>query len=389
MRRGAWLQVSVVWLQNAPQTPVFPYHRHMQSDTIQQRPAWHYIAGAWLAIALFDASQTVFVMRAEGMHHAWATLFFVRLASWLVWALATPCAYALVRRFPLPAPRVLPWLVHAAACIGVGAITAGWVALLESTLDPWLEPHGPPGFIDVWQGNFVGSLLGDFILYGVILVVRAVFEARERLARQEADRARLNAMLAQAQLAALRLQLEPHFMFNSLNAITGLVREGRNDEAVTMIAAMGELLRRVTDRSERQLVALEEEAAFLGKYLDIQGVRFADRLRCRLEIPDGLKTARVPDLILQPLVENAIKHGIARQLKGGEVRVSAESDGITLTLNVYNDGPALRDDYQPGIGLNNARRRLAGLYGDASALTLRNQAPGGVLASISLPYRTT
>ncbi len=358
----------------------------MRSESRQQRVAWHYIAGAWLAIALFDASQTVFVMRAEGMHHAWTTLFFVRLVSWLVWALATPCVYALVRRFPLPAPRVLPWLIHAAACIGIGAVSATWIALLESTLDPWLEPHGPPSFVNVWQGNFMGSLLGDLILYGAILAVRAVFETRQRLARQEADSARLNAMLAQAQLAALRLQLEPHFMFNSLNAITALVREGRNDEAVTMIASMSELLRRVTDRSERQLVALEEEAAFLGKYLDIQGVRFADRLRCRLDIPEELKTARVPDLILQPLVENAIKHGIARQLKGGEVRVSAVSDGATLTLNVYNDGPALRDDYQPGVGLNNARRRLTALYGEACAVTLRNQA-SGVLASISLPYQ--
>jgi len=357
----------------------------MASDFPQQRPAWHYIAGAWFAIALFDASQTVFVMRAEGMHHAWATLFFVRLASWLVWALATPCVYALVRRAPLPSRRALPWLIHALACVGTGALAACWVALLESTLDPWLEPHGPPRFIDVWQGNFMGSLLGDLILYSGILALRAIFEARERLARQEADSARLNAMLAQAQLAALRLQLEPHFMFNSLNAITGLIREGRHDEAVTMIVSMGELLRRVTDRSERQLVALEEEAAFLGTYLDIQGVRFAERLRCRLDIPEDLKNARVPDLILQPLVENAIKHGISRQVKGGEVRVSATCDGSVLTLNVYNDGPALQEDYRPGVGLNNARRRLAALYGEASALTLRNQADG-VLASISLPY---
>ncbi|HEX8955659.1 MAG TPA: histidine kinase, partial [Burkholderiaceae bacterium] len=260
---------------------------------VHQQSSWRHIAGAWLGIALFDASQTVFVMRAVGMHHAWATLFFVRMVSWLVWALATPCVYALMRRFPLSARRVLPWLIHAMACIAIGALAATWIALLESTLDPWLAPHGPPAFAQVWKNNFLGSLLGDLILYSGILALRAILDARERLARQEADSARLNAMLAQAQLAALRLQLEPHFMFNSLNAITGLVREGRNDEAVTMIASMSDLLRRVTNRSERQLVALEEEAAFLGKYLDIQGMRFADRLRCRLDIPEELKAARV------------------------------------------------------------------------------------------------
>ena len=355
----------------------------------QKRPAgWPHITGAWSAIALFDASQTVFIMRAEGMHHAWATLFFVRLASWLVWALATPMAHALMRRYPLPSKRALPWLAHGAACLTIGALTAAWVALLESTLDPWLAANGPPSFAHVWRGNFFGSLLGDIILYSGILALRAILEARDRLARQRADAARLNEMLAQAQLAALRLQLEPHFLFNSLNAVTGLIREGKNIEAVTMIASMSELLRRVTDRSERQLVALEEEAAFLGKYLDIQGVRFADRLRCRLDIPDDLKSAKVPDLILQPLVENAIKHGIARQVKGGEVRVAALRDGAVLTLSVYNDGPALCDDYRPGVGLSNARRRLAALYGDASALTLQNHAPGGVLASISLPYQS-
>ncbi len=361
----------------------------MTSAAQQKSSSWRYIALAWLAVALFDASQTVFVMRAEGMHHAWAILFFVRLVSWFVWALATPGVYALMRRFPLSPIRPLPWLVHATACLAMGALSAAWIALLESTFDPWQAAHGPPAFIDVWIGNFFGGMLGDAILYGGILALRAIIDARGRLAQQQADSARLNELLAQAQLAALRLQLEPHFMFNSLNAITGLIREGRNDEAVSMIASMSELLRRVTDRSERQFVALEEEAAFLGKYLDIQGVRFADRLRCHLDIPDELKAARVPDLILQPLVENAIKHGIARQVKGGEVRINAVRDGEILILRVYNDGPALREDYQSGVGLNNAKRRLAALYGDASALTLQNQAPGGVLASISLPYQGT
>lgn len=347
---------------------------------------WRYVALAWLAVAFFDASQTVFVMRAEGMQHAWGTLFFVRVLSWLVWALATPCIAALMRRFRLPSKRLLPWCLHGLTAFLIGAISAAWIALLESMLDPWLAPHGPPRFSDVWNGNFFGSLLGDAILYGTILAAHAIFEARDRLARQQADAARLNELLAQAQLAALRLQLEPHFMFNSLNAITGLIREGRHDEAISMIAAMGDLLRRVTDRSERQLVALEEETAFLRKYLDIQEVRFADRLRCRLDIPEELKTAQVPDLILQPLVENAIKHGIARQAKGGEVRVTAERHADMLTLSVYNDGPALLDGDQSGIGLANARRRLATLYGPASALTLVNQARG-VLASITLPYR--
>jgi len=350
--------------------------------------SWRHIGSAWLAIAVFDASQTVFVMRAEGMHHAWTTLFIVRTLSWLVWALATPWVAGLMQRFPIPSKNLLPWCMHGLACLTIGVLSATWGAALESAFDPWLTQPGPAPFAAIWRGIFLGSLLGDAILYGGILAFQAVFSTRERLARQQADAARLNELLAQSQLAALRQQLEPHFMFNSLNAITGLIRQARNDDAVSMIALMGDLLRRVTDRSERQFVPLEEEASFLRKYLDIQSLRFGDRLRYHIEIPELLKNSMVPDMILQPLVENAIRHGIATRARIGEVRVAAVRAGAVLTLSVYNDGPELRHDYLTGtgIGVSNARRRLAALYGDAAALTLENRASTGVLASISLPY---
>jgi LytS/YehU family sensor histidine kinase len=193
-------------------------------------------------------------------------------------------------------------------------------------------------------------------------------------------------LLAQAQLAALRLQLEPHFIFNALNAVTGLIREKKDNEAITTIAALGDLLRRVTDSSERQLVALEDEVDFLCKYLEIQQLRFADRLRCRLEIPAGLARAQVPDFILQPLVENAIKHGIAKRAKGGALRVSAARDGETLTLSVFNEGPALAASGQQGVCLSNTRLRLQALYGAAQSLLLHD-VEQGVLATVTLPYR--
>ena len=360
----------------------------MKSLQFPQPGSWRYVGGIWLGIALFDASQTVFVMRAEGMHHAWVILFFVRALSWLVWALATPWVAALMQRFPLPTKTFLPWCVHAIACLAIGILSASWSAGLESIFDPWLTQPAPASFAAIWRGIFFGSLLGDAILYGGILAFHTVFSTRERLARQQADAATLNELLAQSQLAALRLQLEPHFMFNALNAITGLIREGRGNDAISMIALMGDLLRRVTDRSERQFVRLEEEAAFLRKYLDIQGLRFADRLRYCIDIPEQLKAAQIPDMILQPLVENAIRHGISARAKGGEVRIAATRAGAVLMLSVYNDGPELCKDYQSGagIGVRNASQRLATLYGNAAALNLQNHAATGVLASISLPY---
>ncbi len=334
---------------------------------------------AWLALALFDATQTVVSMRAMGMQHAWWTLFFVTMANWVIWAAATPFALALLRRFPLPSARLRNWLVHALACLAIGAAWTAWAAMLEHATNPFDYPNGPDPFLPLWKAKFLGSLVGDVILYGAIAALSVTFATRHRLSQQRE-------LLAQAQLAALRLQLEPHFIFNALNAVTGLIREKKESEAIATIAALGDLLRRVTDRSERQLVPLADELDFLRKYLDIQQVRFGERLRCRIEVAPELLTAQVPDLVLQPLVENAIKHGIAKRARGGELQVSANREDGLLTLSVRNDGPALAAGAQDGVGLANTRRRLQALYGERQSLTLCDSGHG-VLATITLPYR--
>ncbi|WP_165795079.1 sensor histidine kinase [Solimicrobium silvestre] len=344
------------------------------------------MALAWLALALFDATQTVVIMRAMGMHHNWLTLFSVTTASWAVWILITPVVLALLQRFRLPTKEVMPWAVHAAACMAIGALWATWGALLEHATNPLANSSGPDAFTDLWKAKFIGNLVGDVILYGAIVALSLTLEAHKRLAQQQAASARLSELLAQTQLAALRLQIEPHFIFNSLNAVTGLIREEKGSVAIAMIAALGDLLRRVTDQSERQFVALEEEIIFLRKYLDIQQMRFAERLRFQMNIPNELMKAQVPDFILQPLVENAIKHGIAKRAGGGELTVVAARDGAVLTLSVYNDGPLLPEQIREGVGVANARRRLLALYGNTQTMTLQNRANAGVLAMITLPY---
>lgn len=349
--------------------------------------AWRIVAGAWLALGLFDATQTVVSMRAMGMQHAWLTLFAVTLASWLPWAACTPAVLALLRRFPVPTRQAAPWLVHLAACLAIGSAWAAWAALLEHSTNPFAYAKGPDPFAALWLGKFLGNLVGDLILYGAIVALSITFDARHRLLQQQAASARLSELLAQAQLAALRLQIEPHFIFNALNAVTGLIREQRNDEAIAMIAGLGDLLRRVTDQSARQFVTLAEEVDFLRKYLDIQQMRFAERLRFRIDIPASLLQAQVPDFVLQPLVENAIKHGIARRAKGGALTVSAMRDGALLHLQVANDGPLLPAPVQEGVGLFNTRQRLFALYGKAHTMALQNRDATGVLATISLPYQ--
>jgi two-component system LytT family sensor kinase len=352
---------------------------------------WFWNAAIWSSIGLFDATQSVFVMRSEGMHHAWMALFVTLLLSWLPWALATPIVLRLGLRCPPVRLRpISTWLTHLAACATIALASSAWVTGLEELLNPWAKSPGSEPFRDLWIDRLYNGLLQSVFLYAAILVVGYVLDSRERLANQRIETARLNEQLSKAQLSALRRQIEPHFLFNTLNAISGLVREGKNGAAVSMIAGLSDFLRRVLEDSDRQQVPLGEELEFAKKYLDIQKVRFAERLQLTLDVPSALFPAQVPSLILQPMVENAVKHGIAKRVHGGAIRIAAFRSNGMLTLSVYNDGPSLPADWEEahsGIGISNARSRLQSLYGDGFELSIRNQEPGGVEVSVSVPFK--
>lgn len=350
---------------------------------------WLWIALIWLSIGMFDASDTVFSMRAQGHHHAWFSLFVTLLLSWLPWTLATPLILDLARRHPVALKSALFWLRHLGACAATGLAFAAWNAALVELLNPWLEVPAPSPFAVLMLGNFVGRLVSFLILYASIVAIGYVLDSRQRMAIQETETARLNELLTRAELDALRSQIEPHFLFNTLNGIAALVREGRNEGAVNMIAGLSDFLRRVVEASGRHEVALGEEIEFLQKYLNIQKVRFAERLLVSIDVPGKLLAAQVPSLLLQPIVENSIKHGIAKQAHGGAIRIAAfRSDGM-LTLNVYNDGPKLKPDKGTlrGTGISNLRTRLNSLYGNSFSLTMRNEEPSGVAVSVCLPFR--
>jgi two-component system LytT family sensor kinase len=358
--------------------------------TPRQSLEWFWIAAIWSGVGLFAATQTVFVMRSEGMHHAWARLFLTQFVEWLPWALATPFALRLGRRYPPLQLRPLStWARHIAACIAIGLAFAAWSAAVERALNPFAEMSGPGTFLQIFRHTFYNSLLSTFVLYATVLLVSYMLDSRERLALQQAEAARLNEQLLKAQLSSLRRQIEPHFLFNTLNSIAGLVREKRNDAAVTMIVELSDFLRRVLDDSNRQQVPLAEELEFTRKYLDIQKIRFVERLQCSMTVPGELLPAQVPMLILQPIVENAIKHGIAKRDQGGAIRILASRSNGMLTLSVYNDGPGLSANGQihSGIGITNMRTRLHSLYGDNFTFNMQNQSPGGVEVSVSVPFK--
>lgn len=350
-----------------------------------------WIALIWLCLGVVSGTQVVVGMRAVGMQHNWTALFFVSAASWFVWACATPLILSLGRRFPFTRPLHWKfWPVHLGTCLLIAITDACW----NASWTHFLNPLALTGRIPSWRYLAISSLYErlhiGLIVYAAILGAGYTVTSVKRLAMREAEAARLTAALSRAQLDALRRQMEPHFLFNTLNGIAGLVREHNNSAAVEMIVGLGDLLRRVFEGSDRQLVPLAEELSFLERYVELQLMRFGDRLKVMVNVPLDLYGALVPGLILQPLIENAIQHGIGRNVEGGIIRVGATESGGTLTISVHNDGPVLPPggiESSSGVGISNTRGRLTTLYGAACALEVRNHVLSGVEAMVQVPYR--
>ncbi len=362
-----------------------------ESRTLGPFRSWGWSVALYMGIGLLDAGRTVFTMHAEGMQHSWFSLFITQLLSWLPWAIATPLIFRVADRFALGDFRkAAVWCAHLSAVLGISLVAALWSAALDAGFHPYAPQEAHVRFLLLWFYEFQGGIPGYSVLYAFVLTIRHMMDSRERLEAEKTETARLNERLAMAQLEALRRQMEPHFLFNSLNAITGLVRERRNDVALTSIVELSDFLRRIVTAPPLAEASLQTEVELLQLYLRVQQLRFSERLQTSLQIPGELLKAQVPSLMLQPLVENAIKHGISKRVGGGQVRVTAARAESKLTLTVYNDGPALtaiQGSDTSGVGMSNLRARLQILYGDAFALNLSDQPPDGVRVLVTVPYR--
>jgi two-component system, LytTR family, sensor kinase len=351
---------------------------------------WIEIALLWAGVALFDALQTVLTMRSQGMHHVWTALFVMRVLRWLPWALATPVVIRTVRRYSRPQiDRPSTWLAHLATFLGIYTCSVAWTSGLDALLRPWGDSAVQHRYLNILATTLGDEILPSLLLYAAIVAITLTLHGRKALAQAQTAAARLNEELSKEQLRALLRQLEPHFIFNTLNAIAGLVREQRNAEAVSMVAELSEFLRG-TINNELPQVTLASELEYLQRYLAIQKMRFSDRLQVSLEVPGECLHAMVPTLVLQPLVENAIQHGIAQRADGGAIRVVAYHADGRLSLHIWNNGPRLPPEWDKssrGIGLANVRRRLQLLYGSAFDLSLRDDDTGGVQALVKVPWR--
>ena len=361
------------------------------TQTGERSNRWRWIAAMWCAGGLFEASQSVFIMRfAERKQHTWLPLFATELATWVPWALATPLVINLARRYPIiRGTTVRTIAVHLATFVTISVVAEAWSATLQVLFNPWGNRR-PPTFWNTWSVTLLYQVLIFMIAYVLILTITYLVDSRENIARQMIEAARLNEELSKAQLGALRRQMEPHFMFNTLNSIAGLVRDRRNDAAVNMIVGLSEFLRRTAEDSHRSQVTLAEEVEYLQRYVDIQKVRFGERLRVSVDIPADLLNTQVPNLLLQPLVENAIKHGVAKRVLGGDIRVTGVRRNESICVTVYNDGPNFPADWQTngvGVGLANLRTRLQILHGDTSGLQMRRAGADGVEVVVTLPLK--
>jgi two-component system, LytTR family, sensor kinase len=329
-------------------------------------------AAFWSAFALIFAAQVLWDMRTHG--HSPVRMCVYMLVVWNAWTLLTPVVARLARRFPL-AP--FAWRSLAAHVLAALVLTTLHIAFwIEATL--LLRPFDSRGITMFWDpfvGAIAGRMLFELVVYAVIVGAAAAFDFYVRAAEAEGS-------LARARLHALELQMQPHFLFNTLHAIGGLVRQSRNGEAVEMIAGLSDLLRYSLD-SGGDAVPLEREIAMLRRYLDIQRLRFADRLTVRIDVADDIRRAAVPALILQPLAENAVRHGIEPLAAPGVIELRARRDGDRLRIDICNSG-RLAATPRDGLGIANTSARLAQRYGARQSFELA-QRGDGVVASLSLP----
>jgi two-component system, LytTR family, sensor kinase len=342
------------------------------------------IVAGWTVYGLFNANQTYIAATGRGSPIPAGQVLYVTMTDAFLWALATIAIFWLARRFPLARGRLLPHAaVHLLAGITLSLARVGVMVALSQ----WTEFYRPIEFTTLFYRQFHVYLLFYVLILGIAWAVYYYGRYRER--EQAAEQ--LAAGLAEARFQALKMQLHPHFLFNTLNAISALIPQ-EAQPARRMVARLGELLRTALEQEETQEVSLREELEFLEPYLEIEQTRLGDRLSVKFQLEPETLDARVPHLVLQPLVENAIRHGVAPRSGPGVVTIAAAVEGESLILHVRNTGGEAGERFprEPGgRGLENVRSRLEHLYGADQQLTAGPARRGGWVTTIRIPFRAS
>ena len=343
------------------------------------------VSAAWIVPAVFAVINRIAQARLQRWEPATLSQLLFEFGDWLLYAFLTPGVFAVSRKWPLARPHlvsraVLHFFFSLLFCVAWA--TCGQV--LRLILMRNFDQIGIE-----WLGWIFTTLPFGVAVYlcvvGIEHATRYFIDARER----EVQVARLSEQLSSARFEALQAQLNPHFLFNTLNTITVLVRDNDRQGAVSIIEHLSELLRRTLSRHQANEVTLGEELELVRQYVAIEQARFSDRLRPEFRIPESLMSATIPSFALQHLVENAIRHGIAKDSDAGLLLVTATRTADMLEITVINDGMSIDPAVPapPGHGIENTRERLRALHGEKASLEIAPRPEGGTIATLRLPYR--
>ncbi len=356
---------------------------------------WLVIFGVWTFLGVFESTRLYAVYNPVEKLIPWDRAFVWGLTYWYIWAALSPVIYWLVRRFPFERGGMWSALsIHIVASLIFAMIQLAINAQALLWQEGLVYLYQTSGTVTYWV-VFKGSLTAKFhpaalVYWGVVFVYMGLDYYR-RYKEERLRASEIEARLAQAELSALRMQLQPHFLFNTLNTIAALMREDV-DLADRMLVRLSELLRIVLERHGGAEVSLKEELDFVERYLEIERIRFQDRLTVVYDIAPDTLEAKAPNLILQPLVENAIKHGIAPLEQGGSIKVTSERVNETLVITVSDTGPGFADGWNERsamrVGLSNTRERLKQMYGDRQLFEVIGDDADGARVRLVIPFHT-
>ena len=362
---------------------------------VGSRPRWSLILLVWLipaSVALLQAVAGYLLRGTLRDEWPWALM---QIPRWLTWVPITPIVFYAAERFPFRRDRLARsmWTHVGIALVIAIVIEVLWLQIsffIQSYLEPEALARMQNNRAEVYSVAVLSRLLGDAFIYAAVLGVATTLGYHRRFRERELRAAQLEVQLALAQVQALKMQVHPHFLFNTLHAVTVLIREDPA-AATRVVTRLGDLLRLTLSRATTAQVSFRRELEILTLYLEIERTRFHDRLEIAYDVQPATLGALVPDLILQPLVENAIKHGVSPNAGTGRIDVRSRRDEDWLTLEIRDNGAGLIEGHErrDGIGLTTTRARLERLYGNRHELTLENLAEGGSVARIRIPFQLT
>src|SRR5215471_968722 len=356
---------------------------------------WRRVAllfGGWTLVSvIFAAISYAAAIGENNKEFGFVSALRLNLVQFYVWAILSPLVFRFSRRFPIELRplNVRNLLLYFPALISFAGIhQVIHLAVLWSITPRWRQKY--PALIDCYRAYFAFGFYIDLIIALLIVITVHALIYYQSFRASELAQSSLKTQLAQAQLRALKMQLHPHFLFNTLLSISSLVLEDP-PKANSMIAQLGDFLRLTMENSNQQLVSLKEETEFLRCYLEIEQVRFGDRLTIALELEPQTLSVQVPHLILQPVVENAIQHAIAPRAERGHIIIEAKRLDSLLRVAVSDNGPGLTSNAIPSakkcVGLTNVRTRLEQIYGPESRFELKNGGNGGLTVVMEIPFQ--